>query len=67
MITAHGADSRQRMQSVPPRNVPISNTFLGQIEPTTDAFGRYVSGVLVNERSRQTGEVAKEMESREEL
>ncbi len=39
----------------------------GQILPTTDAFGRYVSGVLVNERSRQAGEVAKEMESREEL
>ena len=39
----------------------------GQIEPTTDAFGRYVSGVLVNERSRQAGEVAKDMESREEL
>jgi len=48
----------------------------GQIEPTTDAFGRYVSGVLMNERTRQADaehanrvSVAKEkeMESREEL
>ena len=48
----------------------------GQIEPTPDAFGRYVSGVLMNERARQTADtehaanrvaIAKEMESREEL